>query len=105
MVAEAVASLDVRLAMKNLPDQRTLEAIENAIYAIENDPGWNTPNRYLSGANDMEPGSIADLSVSGWAIIYKVVDHGAAVEIWYLYEINPRPRRRRRATPGMPPAM
>ena len=43
-------------------------------------------------------GFMVDLNVDGYAIVYKVADHGAAVELTYLYEMPgskaDRPQRR-----------
>ena len=60
--------------------------IDFAVYEIEANPGWG-PNRFVAPSTSQFSGLIADLSVDGWAIIYKSVDHGATVELWYLVEL------------------
>lgn len=56
--------------------------LEAAIAAIEDDPNWGArPSRYLNPGSSANSGYIIDLSVRTWGIVYRTVDHGAAVEI------------------------
>jgi hypothetical protein len=44
-----------------------------AIRAIANEPAWGaTPSRFLNPGHGDNSGLIADLSVRGWAIVYRV---------------------------------
>lgn len=45
-----------------------------------------TPTRLLAPASSKNSGTIADLSVRGHAIYYRIVDHGAHV---YILAIEP----------------
>ena len=63
-------------------------AVERAIAAIERDPGWGArASRFVAPADSRHHGYIVDLSVPGWAIVYRTVDQGAAVEIPDIYQI------------------
>lgn len=86
MVAEAVSFRPFREALAALDDGKQIE-VDFAIYAIEDDPSWGLRNRMLASADSGYSGFIADLSVDGWAIIYRIEDQGAAVELWWLVEL------------------
>ena len=87
VAAEAVLSRQAREAIESLP-AGTRGAVERAIRAIERDPSWGArPARFLAPADSRHHGYIVDLSVAGWAIVYRVVDRGAAVEIPDIYRI------------------
>jgi mRNA-degrading endonuclease RelE of RelBE toxin-antitoxin system len=85
MAAEAVYSREFKEAFDRLDEEKRLE-VDFALYAIEDDPGWK-PRRYVAPADSRYSGFVTDLSVDGYAIVYRVVDRGATVEIWYLYEL------------------
>lgn len=46
-----------------------------------------------------------DFSVEGYGIVYKVADGGAAVELWFLYDMPPPPKDARVGEPGPVPMM
>lgn len=57
-------------------------ALEAVIEDIEADPAWGaTPTRFLAPADSPHTGYIVDLSARGYAVIYRIVDRGAAVEV------------------------
>lgn len=77
-----------------------------AIDEIEQDPSWGGgPARFLGPADSVYSGFIVDFSVEGNGIVYKVVDHGAAAELWYLYPVPPPPKSARARRPGPVPLM
>jgi hypothetical protein len=50
-------------------------------------------------------GFLIDLSVEGYGIVYRIVDRGAAVELWYLLELPAPPKEARARRSGPPPMM
>ena len=86
MPAEAISGHSFADAVDALDPGKRIE-VEFAIYAIEDDPSWRPPDRHIAPADSPYHGFMADMSVDGYVIIYKSVDHGAAVELWYLYEL------------------
>ncbi len=104
MAAEAVQLPLFTAALARLDEGKQLE-IDFAIYAIEDDPEWGAPDRFLAPADSPYHGYIVDLSVSGFAIVYKVVDQGAAVELWYLHEMPENPGAQPGPRPDRPPMM
>jgi hypothetical protein len=97
VAAEAVWSREFRRAFDALDEGKGIE-VDFAIYAIEEDPAWDGEGRKLAPADSPYSGKIADLTVDGYVIIYQVADKGAAVELWYLYELpgTARPATRRK---------
>jgi hypothetical protein len=104
MVAEAVSSPTFQRAVNRLGDQKRFE-VEWAIGEIEDDPSWHPPYRYLGPADSPYSGFIIDLTVEGFGIVYKIVDQGAAVELWYLYRMPPPPKAARTRRRGPAPVM
>lgn len=91
MSAEAVSSRTFQESVDAL-DEGTRIEVEFAIYAIEDDPAWGLPGRYVAPPESPYSGFIIDFSVRGYGIVYRVVDRGAAVELWYLFALPPAPR-------------
>lgn len=86
MAAEAVSSPSFQAAFDALdPDGKQIE-VDFAIYALEDNPGWGDW-RFLAPASSQFHGFMLDLSVDGYAIVYKLVDGMAAIELWYLHEL------------------
>lgn len=104
MVAEAVSAPSFQAAVDALDEQKRFE-VEWAIAVIEQDPAWDGVDRYVAPPNSFFSGFIIDLSVEGFGIVYKVVDHGAAVELWFLYELPPPPKAARARQTGPVPMM
>jgi hypothetical protein len=104
VVAEAVSSPSFQAAVDKLDEQRRFE-IEWAISAIEDDPTWDGVDRYIAPSTSFFSGFIIDFSVEGFGIVYRVVDKGAAVELWFLYELPPPPKSARRRRGGPVPMM
>lgn len=105
MAAEAVSSESFQAAVDALDPGKQIE-VEFAIYAIEDHPDWGD-DRYVAPADSPYSGYMIDFSVTGYGIVYRIVDKGAAVELWLLYPLPglpsgraPRPRRT-----GPPPLM
>jgi hypothetical protein len=101
MVAEAVSGPSFQAAVEALTDDDRF-AVEWAISEIEDDPAWHGPYRYLGSAGSPYSGFIIDLSVEGYGIVYRIVDKGAAVELWMLYRLPPPPKSARVREPIMP---
>lgn len=102
MAAEAVWSREFRQAFDALDEGKRVE-VDFAIYAIEEDPAWEGEGRKLAPADSPYSGKIADLTVDGYVIVYQVVDKGAAVELWYLYELPSSGRPVKRPKPPTRP--
>jgi hypothetical protein len=102
VVAEAVSSRTFQEAVDALDEGTRLE-IEFAVYAIEEEPAWRPPHRYLAPPDSPYSGSIIDFSVEGYGIVYRVVDRGAAVELWYLFALPPAPAVERPSKPPRSP--
>jgi hypothetical protein len=102
VAAEAVWSREFRRTFEALDEGKRIE-VDFAIYAIEEDPAWDGEGRKLAPADSPYSGKIADLTVDGYVIVYQVVDKGAAVELWYLYELPPAERPRKPPQPPKPP--
>jgi hypothetical protein len=85
VAAEAVSSQEFSRALAALDEGKQIE-VDFAVWAIEDDPGWRE-NRYLAPAGSPYSGFIADITVDGYVIVYRVVDGGATVELWQLYEV------------------
>jgi hypothetical protein len=103
MVAEAVSSPTFQAKVDALDEQKRFE-IEWAIGEIEDDPGW-TENRYVAPPDSPFSGFLIDFSVEGFGIVYRPVDHGAVVELWFLYELPPPPKAARAKRGGPVPMM
>lgn len=105
MPAEAVSSSVFQRAFDALDDEKRWE-VSFAIDVIEQDPAWGaTDQRYLAPATSPFSGFIIDLSVDGYGITYKIVDRGAAVELWFLFELPRPPKEARVRAPGPVPLM
>jgi hypothetical protein len=105
LAAEAVASRDFQAAVDALDEGKRTE-VEWAIYAIEDDPAWGAaPDRFIAPADPPFSGFIIDFSVEGYGIVYRIVDHGAAVELWYRFPMPGPPRRDRGRPSASPPMM
>lgn len=78
--AEAVLSPGAKETFDGLK-KGAREAVASAIDAIEDDPSWRPPLRFLAPARSKHHGCIVDLVASPYGIIYKIVDDGLAVEI------------------------
>lgn len=105
MVAEAVSSATFRAAYEAVQDEQKQFEITWAIDEIEIDPSWDGPPRYIGPPDSPFSGFIIDFSVEGFGIVYRIADHGAAVELWILYELPPPPKGARARRPGPTPAM
>jgi hypothetical protein len=86
VAAEAILSPEARAVYETL-DERTRRRIDAAILAIERDPDWGAGPRALAPASSRHTGHIVDLSVPTWAIVYRVIDHGAVVWIKLIYRV------------------
>lgn len=104
MVAESVSSHEFRAAYERLPEQLQFE-VTWAVEEIEQDPAWVPPYRYLAPFDSPFSGFIIDFSVEGYGIVYRVVDHGAAIELWQLFDLPPPPKAVRAVRPGPLPMM
>ena len=105
MTAEVVSSLEFRTAFDKLPPDKQWE-VAWALEEIEDDPSWNARQaRAIAPADSPFSGFLMDLSVEGLLIVYRVVDSGAAVELWMLYHVPPPPRNARARPTGSPPMM
>lgn len=78
--AEAVLSPDAKETLDGLT-KSAKERVASAITAIEDDPSWKPPLRFVAPAGSKHHGCIIDLAASPYGIIYKIVDDGLAVEI------------------------
>ena len=78
--AEAVLSPGAKESFDGL-GKGAKEAVASAINAIEADPSWKPPLRFVAPARSKHHGCIIDLTASPHGIIYKIVDDGLAVEI------------------------
>src|SRR5690242_5733627 len=87
MTAEAVSSPSFQAAVDALDDDTRWE-VEWAVAEIEQDPAWG-PLRFVAPYDSPFSGFIIDFAVDGYGIVYRTVDHGAAVELWFLYELPP----------------
>jgi hypothetical protein len=105
VVAEAVRSTEFATAYERLPEQKKFE-VTWAVDIIEQDPAWGAVDgRYLAPADSPFSGFIIDFTVEGYGIVYRIEDHGAVVELWYLFEIPTPPRAARARRPGPVPLM
>lgn len=103
---EAVSSKAFQAAFDGLPTEQKQFEVTWAIDEIEQDPSWGaSPMRFVAPADSTFSGFIVDFSVEGYGIVYKTVDHGAAVELWYLFEIPTPPKRARARRPSPAPMM
>jgi hypothetical protein len=100
MAGEAVSSRPFREALAALDDGRQIE-VDFAIYAIEDDPFAENEFRHPAPADSPYSGFTIDFTVDGYGILYRVVDQGAAIELWYLYPL-PEPPAERRGRPRSP---
>lgn len=81
VAAEVVLSERARATLEQA-SPRERKALLAALADIEDDPTWGAgPPRMLAPGHSPNSGYLADLSVQTWAIIYRVVDKGAAVEV------------------------
>jgi hypothetical protein len=104
MPAEAVSSLEFRRAFEACSESDRWK-IAWAVEEIEQDPSWRAGSRLIAPADSPFAGFLLDLSVEGYLIVYRVVDSGAVVELWYLHDV-PRPRKGERSRmPGPVPMM
>ena len=88
--AESVASADFAIHLDLLsPDDRA--RVLAAVVEIERNPAWKPPHRWLAPPISEFSGCIADRSVPGFTIVYRVVDQGLAVELWELFTPNELP--------------
>jgi hypothetical protein len=102
---EAVRSTVFQEAYDRLTPEKQWE-VTWAVDEIEQDPGWKAGQaRFLGPADSVYSGFIVDFSVEGYGIVYKVVDHGAAAELWYLYSVPPPPKAARVRRTGPIPLM
>jgi hypothetical protein len=85
VAAEAVSSREFKEGFDRLEEGKQIE-VDFALYAIEEDPRWK-PGRYVAPADSPYNGFVTDLTVDGYAIVYRVVDQGATIEIWYLHDL------------------
>lgn len=97
MAAEAVSSREFSEAFAALDSGKQI-AVEWALYAIEDDPSPTRPNRH-----QRPDGFIADGSVDDYAVIYRIVDQGAAIEVWYLVYVPGHRAIRQKRDPNSPP--
>ena len=105
MVAEVVSSRVFQDAYSALDDEKQWE-VSFALDIIEQDPDWGAvPGRYLAPADSPFSGFIIDFTVEGYGIVYKIVDRGAVVEAWYLFEVPVPPKEARARRPGPVPMM
>lgn len=105
MAAEAVSSPTFQAAYDLLGDEKQWE-VSWAIDEIEQDPDWGvSPLRFVAPADSVFSGFIIDFSVEGYGITYKIVDRGAAVELWFLFEVPPPPKEARAHRPGPVPML
>lgn len=86
MPAETWTSQSFQDAVDALDEGKRIE-IEFAIYELEEDPRWKEPFRHPAPGDSPYSGFMIDLSVDDYGIVYKIVDQGAVVELWYLFEI------------------
>ena len=85
IAAEAVLSDDARDFIAGVgPRIRT--RLLDAIQDIEDDPAWIGPPRHPGQGK--HSGRIVDLSVQGYAITYRIADHGAVVLVSAIFPIN-----------------
>jgi hypothetical protein len=81
VAAELILSESARGALEKAPDD-VRDLLEDALDEIETDHDWGArPARYVAPAKSRHVGHIVDLSVPGWAIVYRPVDKGAHVEV------------------------
>jgi len=65
---------------------RARRAIEDALKDIEDDPSPTAPQRHAGQGR--HEGRIVDLSVRGYAIVYRIADLGAVVEVSAIFPVN-----------------
>jgi len=105
VAAEVVSSLEFRAEYDKLPPDKQWE-VAWALEEIEDDPSWNARQaRAIAPADSPFSGFLMDLSVEGYLIVYRVVDGGAAVELWMLYHVPPPPKSARARPVSSPPMM
>ena len=105
MSAECSSSATFQAAFDALDEGHQLE-VDFAIYALEDDPAWDGVLRCLAPADSPYHGFLIDFSVDEYGIVYRIVDRGACVELWYLLEIpGSKVRRPRSPDDQYPPFM
>lgn len=81
VAAEVVLSERARATLEQA-SARDQKALLAALADIEDDPTWGArPTRFIAPASSPNSGYIVDVSAQTWGIVYRVVDHGAAVEV------------------------